>query len=197
VVANRPRQGELSMKIGRAPRPWRTLTVLPLSRQAFVASLPASVSALTIEPDSALKEAGGSVELVPLAIRKGASANALTVVRYGSTDVFFLDDAAFVEEEGFWVRGGRTAEIVLSAGAGRASIPLVLGNGASPNHVRLDADGAVQTLTLQPDERREVTLPVATGDGVVRLRVSSEAGFRPSEAPTGDQRYLGVRVEVR
>ena len=197
VVANRPRQGELSMRIGRAPRPWRTLTVLPLSRQAFVASLPASVSALTIEPDSALTEAGGSVELVPLAIRKGATANALIVVRYGTTDVFFLDDAAFVEEEGFWVRGGRTAEIALSAGAGRASIPLVLGNGTSPNHVRLDADGAVQTLTLQPDERREVTLPVATGDGVVRLRVSSEAGFRPSEAPIGDQRYLGVRVEVR
>ncbi|MGE5834341.1 MAG: hypothetical protein ACM4AI_07680 [Acidobacteriota bacterium] len=197
VVANRPRQGELSMKIGLAPRPWRTLTVLPLSRQAFVASLPASVAALTIEPDSALKEAGGSVELVPLAIRRGATANALTVVRYGTTDVFFLDDAAFVEEGGFWVQGGRTAEIVLSAGAGRASIPLALGNGASPNHVRLDADGAVQTLALQPDERREVTLPVTTADGVVRLRVSSEAGFRPSEAPIGDQRYLGVRVEIK
>lgn len=197
VVADRPRQGELSMKIGRAPRPWRTLTVLPLSRQAFVASLPAAVSALTIEPDSALKEAGGIVELVPLAIRKGATANALTVVRYGTTDVFFLNDAAFVEEGGFWVRGGRTAEIVLAAGAGRASIPLALGNGASPNHVRLDADGAVQTLALQPDEGREVTLPVTTADGVVRLRVSSEAGFRPSEAPTGDQRYLGVRVEIK
>lgn len=178
VVANRPRQGELAMKIGGAPRPWRTLTVLPLSRQAFVASLPASVSALTIEPDSGLKEVGGNVELVPLAIRKGATANALTVVRYGTTDVFFLDDAVLVEEEGFWVRGGRTAEIVLSAGAGRASIPFVLGNGTSPNHVRLDADGAVQTLALQPDERREATLPVTTADGVVRLRVSSEAGVR-------------------
>ena len=41
--------------LGAAGRPWRTLTVLPLSRQAFVMTLPANVAELTIEPDAGLR----------------------------------------------------------------------------------------------------------------------------------------------
>ncbi|HYN07238.1 MAG TPA: hypothetical protein VES67_07595 [Vicinamibacterales bacterium] len=197
VTTARPRQGELSIRIGRAAQRWRTLAVLPLSKQAFVLTLPASVSGLTLEPDAALKEVGASVELTPLAMRKDAAANALTVARYGATDVFFLDDSAFVEGDGFWIQGGRTADLVLAAGAGRATVNLALRNGSAPNRVRLQADADVQTISLQPDEERPVSVPVGAADGIVRLRVSSEAGFRPSEALSGDRRYLGVRVEIK
>jgi hypothetical protein len=197
VVTSRPRQGELAVRIGQAPRPWRTLTVLPLSRQAFVLSLPAGVSGLTVEPDAALKQVAGSVELAPLEIRQGRSSQALGVARYGTTDVFFLDRDAFAEEGGFWVQGGRTTEVVLAAGAGRAAVPLLVRNGSAPNDVRLQIDGQLQTLSLQPDEERPFEVPVSGPDGVLRLRIGSEAGFRPSEAVTGDRRYLGVRVEIR
>ena len=180
VVTTRPVQGVLSIRLGSTLRPWRTLTVLPLSRQAFVVSVPASVSSFTIEPDTALQQVGGSVELVPLAIRKDATASALTVMRYTTIDAFFLDDAALVEESGFWVEGGRTAEVVLAAGAGRASVTLALGNGASPNHVRLQTDGELHTFSLQPHELRDITLPVSSADGVMRLRISSDAGARVS-----------------
>jgi hypothetical protein len=180
VVTTRPLQGVLSIRLGSTLRHWRTLTVLPISRQAFVVSLPAGVSSFTIEPDAPLKEVGGSVELVPLAIRRDATANALTVMRYGTIDVFFLDDAALVEEGGFWVPGGRTAEVVLAAGVGRASVTFALGNGASPTHVRLQTDGELYTFSLQPDELRDIALPVSSADGVMRLRISSDAAAKIS-----------------
>ena len=197
VATTRPRQGELSVRVGRAAQSWRTLSVLPLSRQSFVLTVPASVSGLTIEPDAALKEVGGSLEIVPLAIRADATAYALTVARYGTTEVFFLDDAAFVEGDGFWIQGGRTAEVVLAAGAGRATVDVALRNGGSPNHVRLQAGTNLQTIALQPAEERDVAIPITGADGVVRLRVSSQAGFRPPETSTGDWRHLGVRVKLR
>jgi hypothetical protein len=95
------------------------------------------------------------------------------------------------------VQGGRTTEVVLAAGAGRAAVPLLVRNGSAPNDVRLQIDGQLQTLSLQPDEERPFEVPVSGPDGVLRLRIGSEAGFRPSEAVTGDRRYLGVRVEIR
>ena len=197
VATSRPRQGELGIRIGEASRLWRTLTLLPLSRQAFVLSLPADISRLTIEPDASLKQVGANLELVPLAIRRGGTSHALGVARYGTIDVFFLDQDAFAEEDGFWVQGGRTAEVVLAAGAGRATVPLLLRNGSSPNNVRLQVDAEVLTLSLQPDEERQVEVPVSEPDGILRLRIGSEAGFRPSEAITGDRRYLGVRVQLK
>ena len=133
-----------------------------------------------------------SVELAPLEIRKDTSAQALSVVRYGSTDVFFLDQNAFVEPEGFWVQGGRTAEVALAAGAGRASITLMLRNGSAPNTVRVQSGSEEQTITMQPNEERSLAVAVQAADGIVRLRISSDSGFRPSDLPTGDRRYLGV-----
>lgn len=195
VATARPRQGELAIRIGSAVRPWRTLTVLPLSRQAFVVTLPADVAELTFVPDAGLTEIGGTVELTPLAIRPDANVHTLSVVRFGGTDVFFLDQDAFVEDTGFWVQGGRATEVVMAAGAGRPSVPLTLRNGSAPNTVRLQTDGELQTLPLRPDEERSVSIPVAA-DGVVRLRISSESGFRPSDAPNGDQRFLGVWVRI-
>ena len=197
VVTSRPRQGELMIRIGETTRPWRTLTVLPLSRQAFLISLPADVSSLTIQPDASLKQVGGNLELVPLMVRRGGTSHALGVVRYGTTDVFFLDQDAFPEEGGFWVQGGRTTEVVLAAGAGRATVPVLLRNGGSANNVRLQIDAEPQTVALQAGEERQVAVPVSGPDGVVRLRIGSEAGFRPSEAVSGDRRYLGVWVEIR
>jgi hypothetical protein len=197
VVTARPRQGELALKVGQAARPWKTVTVLPISRQSFVLSLPADISVLTIEPDASLKQVGGAVELAPLAVRRGGASPALGVVRYGTTDVFFLDENAFAEDSGFWVQGGQTTEVVLAAGPGRGTVPLLFRNGSSPNNVRLQIDSELQTLSLRADEERPLELSVSGPDGVVRLRIGSEAGFRPSEGVSGDQRYLGVRVEIK
>jgi hypothetical protein len=193
VVSTRPRQGELALRIGRAERPWRTLTVLPLSRQAFVVTVPVDVAAVTIEPDQALRQVGGTIEIAPLAIRRGAPAEALSVVRYGSIDVFFLDQAAYVEPDGFWVQGGRATEVVIAAGAGVPSLELMLRNGNAPNDVQLQSAAEVHPVALQPGEQRLFPVRVPA-DGVVRLRVASESGFRPSDAPGGDRRYLGVWI---
>ena len=90
------------------------------------------------------------MEIVPLAIRIDANAEALNVVRFGGTDVFFLDQDAFVEETGFWVQGGRTTEVVMAAGAGRASVPLTLRNGSAPNTVRLQTAASCRRSRCGP-----------------------------------------------
>ena len=98
--------------------------------------------------------------------------------------MFFLDDGVFAEEDGFWVRGGRSAEVVVAT-ANRPSIELTLTNGGAANVVTVQAGEHRELLSLGPRETRSVALP-AELTGVVRLTVTSKSGFRPSDQGGAD-----------
>jgi hypothetical protein len=196
VVERRPRGGRLVLRIGRSAEPVATLTLEPRSEQTLALDVQGGASTLSLEPDAVLSSVGERIEFTPVTVRSSAARYATGNARFGSASVFFLDDAVFVESDGFWVRGGRTAEmtVVPAEPQGRMSIELM--NGAAQNRVVVDIDGVSQTVPLAASDSRTVEAPVAA-DGTLSLRISSPAGFKPSETGSSrDARYLGVRVRL-
>ena len=119
--------------------------------------------------------------------------------RYADTDTFFLDENVFPEADGFWVRGGRTTDFVLSQGAGGANRPgtLTIRNGAAANTVTIQSGAWQEVLTLTAGEARVVALPAADSLGAWPLTITSASGFRPSDTAGEDRRYLGVWIDPR
>jgi hypothetical protein len=120
--------------------------------------------------------------------------------------LWFLDDGSFGQEssfgeEGLWVRGGASAEVVLQAldPAPRVRIRVTAGPGGDVLTARLGSER--QRLVLQPLKRGELVFERPQpalgyyGTSLYRLRLSSRLGA-PTEA---DNRPLGsfVVIEVR
>jgi hypothetical protein len=169
---------------------FRLMTVAPPDfARGVTIDLPVAVRALSVR--TAPSMGAGLLELKPQSPRgpRASERTAHHAAAYGSTQVFFLDDRTAPEEDGFWIWGGREAELVFAA---RDELRVVLRNGASANAVTIRTDGGEERLTLQPGEERAVAIP-----GGARLTtIRTSAGFRPSDVDprSQDQRYLGVFV---
>jgi hypothetical protein len=120
--------------------------------------------------------------------------------------LWFLDDSTFGQEssfgeEGLWVRGGASAEVVLQAlrPAPRVRLRVTAGPGGDVLTARLGSER--HRLVLQPLKRGEIVFespqPALSyyGTSLYRLRLGSRLGA-PAE---GDARSLGsfVVIEVR
>jgi hypothetical protein len=109
------------------------------------------------------------------------------VVRHGDVLVWFLDEGASAEPEGWWVLGGVRRPWSSIAPPGTRRRGLLVRNGGAKNRVAL-AEGIWSiTLDLAPGEERPVASPRL---GRLPLLVTSEAGFRPSvvDSKSGDDR---------
>jgi hypothetical protein len=187
----------VEVRIGRSSAVLESVHLLE-SGPPFSVDLPAGARVLTVDAPGQPTGPQGRVELRPTRWQPHAGGLAQSFARYEAADVFFLDDGVFVEAPGFWVRGGTTAEFVVSPPARLGSLRLHVRNGAAPNAVGLTVAGAgSHTLALAPSEGRDVPLPqVGTGHGL-HVRVQSPAGFRPSDTgPSEDRRYLGVWIAI-
>jgi hypothetical protein len=158
--------------------------------------LPVGARVLTIGGD---ERAQRGLEAVSLRIERFAPGPspeyAARAVRYGAVLVWFVDEGALAEPQGWWVRGRASARFVLEAPSGPASQPLLVRNGGVRNRI-VFASGAWQArLELNPGEERRIELPLPNGRA--RLVVTSEGGFRPAELDRSsrDGRLLGVWVQ--
>jgi hypothetical protein len=192
----RPRPGMLSVRIGRSLEPLRRLRLHGVTEQTLPLALPAGAGALFFEPDAALAGAGDRLELVPLKLSARVAADAVTSARFNDVDVFFHGPSVYVEPEDFWVRGGHTADFTLAAERGRQTVALELINGEAANDLAIDLGTRQWRLRLEATESRTIQVAL-TREGTALVRLTSPAGFRPSDDGTNeDRRYLGVRVRV-
>jgi hypothetical protein len=192
----RPRPGMLSVRIGRSLEPLRRLRLHGVTEQTLPLALPAGAGALFFEPDAALAGAGDRLELVPLKLSARVAADAVTSARFNDVDVFFHGPSVYVEPEDFWVRGGHTADFTLAADRGRQTVALELINGETANDLAIDLGTRRWRLRLEAIESRTIQVAL-TREGTALVRLTSPAGFRPSDDGTNaDRRYLGVRVRV-
>jgi hypothetical protein len=196
VRERRPRGGVLSVRVGRSAQPVRTMGLEPLSEQTLALRLPAGAAVLTLEPDPVLASVGEAIELTVVSLDPSIRGRAVATATFGGVDVSFLNDAVFIEEDGFWVRGAQTAELVAAFSSRRPALGLELTNGASANLVVVEANGAPVPMTLRASEIRRLEIPLPDGQAV-RLRISSPSGFTPSDVGSSrDRRFLGVRVRM-
>lgn len=122
-------------------------------------------------------------------------------------DVYFLDDGTWGREaglNGFWLRPGVAAEVVVRTTGPAREIVLDLQNGPVDNHLRATLDGDVAEADLEPDARATLRLrPTLSfryqSNRVYRLTLEASDGFIPLFAQAGatDTRYLSVLVWPR
>ena len=115
----------------------------------------------------------------------------------GGWDAWFLDDGAYVEGRGFWVRGGRSASLALTSRRARTVALASIRAGAVPVGVTVRREGWHTSVDLPRHGVREVAIPVRAGEEFIRLEIAADAGFRPSavDPGSGDTRLLGAWVE--
>lgn len=117
--------------------------------------------------------------------------------------LWFLDDGTFGQEtsfgeEGFWLRGGRGAEVILQAVERPSRIRFVVTAGPAGDVVTVRVGRARQRGVLAPLRRREIVFDAPEpalgyyGTSLYRLRFLSRLG----EEAQGDRRRLGSFVEI-
>jgi hypothetical protein len=116
--------------------------------------------------------------------------------RYGPALVYFFDDDEFLEEPGFWIRGGARSSVAVTSVTG-APVALFLRNGPVKNTVSVAIDDLHQVFELAPREKRTLPLQLSRNHATDLIRLGSDAGFRPSEVEHGstDGRFLGIWIE--
>jgi hypothetical protein len=189
-----PTTGEVTITIGRPPQP--PIAVATGSETRF--TLPGGATVLTV--DAAAPEAARLLDaiVVPVSPAGATTGRARLFARFPNGEAFFQDDNVFAENEGFWVRGGRTAAVVLtepSRIAGRAR-SLLLRNGGVPNKVTVRYGAWQEVVPLSAWQEQMLALPPSDAQGAWPLRITSASGFQPSATSGGtDTRYLGVWVQ--
>jgi hypothetical protein len=191
--------GWVMIGIGRDQFALRT-EQLPLSLSPFEIDFPVEVRALIVRGDDTTRRNLHGLLIEPLeVVRPGerlTAATARRAVRYEGAAVFFLDDYAYAEPEGFWVAGRSEAQVVVQPEARTGHAVVRLRNAPVANRVAIASGRWEEILELEPGEERDVQVPVAPARGAALVRIASAAGFRPSEVEPGsrDTRFLGVWV---
>ena len=117
--------------------------------------------------------------------------------------LWFLDDGTFGQEssfgeEGFWLRGGRTAEVVLQALAPPRRIRLVVTTGPAGDIVTARLGRERERIVLQPLKTREIAFEAPAdplgyyGTQLFRLQLASRYGGGAGQ----DRRALGSFVRA-
>ncbi len=182
---------------------WREFDIPGAGEFQFPVLVPAGIGSLVIDADERARRSL-SVELGVDAKVPDSGLAIRAAVQYPAGGVLFLDDMAFPEETGFWVRGKEAAQFVVvpaaaaAATAGPATIRILVRNGASPNQVSVDSGTYQRLLVMTPGQEQELDIPAVGSDGI-NIRVASGDGFVPAEKTPGsaDRRLLGVWVEIR
>lgn len=147
--------------------------------------LPVTVRTLNLRPDPS---GGAEIVLRPISVVAAPTRQAaIRAARYGRARAFLLDDWAYLERDGIWTRANGTADIVVDADdrSGAAGLPVSVTGGAVATTVTIRMKDWSQTLSLTPGQKQELVVP-PTSDGIWPLRITSGAGFRPSEREPGN-----------
>jgi hypothetical protein len=158
----------------------------------LVLRLPVRAHSIAITGDEAARASVRRMMLRPRTLDPPGRPKALRAARLGPNAVYALDDEAFLEPGALWVRGERTARLVVQPD-GVVGAVIRLHAGPVPNRVTVASAGWREEVTLAPQESRDLTLPAAAVAPAV-LEVHSATGFRPSEhgEESRDVRWLGV-----
>jgi hypothetical protein len=121
---------------------------------------------------------------------------------YGDYELYFPDDGTFGQEssfgiEGFWVRGGGDAEVVLAAPSSLARLALRVTGGPAGDIVTVRVGRHRRRVTVAALKTEELTFEPARGvpyygRELHRLRLHSRFGGATSDDP----RFLGSFVTI-
>ena len=195
----------LALQVGRVGPPLESWTVQAQPGEVWTTavSLPVSANFVGLRGPAELERAIDAITITPTAVVDAGSRPIVPAVtaaaHYGSVSVFFHDDRMYPEPAGFWTHGRRTADVTVAVPPNHsAPVILRLHSGGAANRASFSTFGWERDVALAPGEAVEIELPAMTG-GIVPLTIAVEDGFYPRDLDpaTGDERFLGIWVEVR
>ncbi len=126
-----------------------------------------------------------------LELERGAAAGSAerSLILPDGAKLHGLDDHAYLDRRGYWVKRGARAAFVLETGS-----KILVRNGGAGNYVVVHHPGRIEFRDMRPFE--EWTLHLPPERRAVQFSVESESGFRPSQLDpdSADHRELGVFV---
>jgi len=194
-------EGWIMIGIGRDQFAIHTET-LERAQGGLVVRFPVDVRALIVRGDEDARRSVSGLDVVPVQLvlpgHRLADDYARRAVRYADTTTYFLDENSYPEPEAFWVRGEASSQIVIQPDSPHPAETLLVRNGAAENTVLVATDGWREEMRLGPGEERRVQVPMDDARGATLVRLSTTAGFTPSEVDSKnrDSRYLGAWVKV-
>ena len=183
--------GPLAVFVGRNDPPIEApqLDELVEGQPQFRLRLPVAVQTLNLMARGGVGQGASWLTVTPVQ-PKTASVDryALRATRYGHARVFFFDDWAYLEADGFWTRADGEATVVIDAddASKLSGLPISVTAGLVPTTVQLSIGSWEQRLVLEPGQKQDLALPPPV-EGTWTLRIRSGAGFRPSEREPGNR----------
>ncbi len=192
----------IAIYVGRNDPPLETPTLDALRNTASPVHLrlPVTVRTLNLRIDSPRSTSGTELMLRPVGFVTPATHQAaIRAARYGRARAFFFDEWAYAEPDGFWTRANGTTEVVIDIpDAPPSELPISITAGAVATTVTMTIGSWSESWSLDAGQKRDVLLPTGLS-GEWPLRISSGAGFRPSEREPGnnDVRALALWITIR
>jgi hypothetical protein len=195
-------KGSLALQLGRigAPvRQWDIDIALPgIWGRSF--DLPIDVNLVGFHGSPEVEQARPALRIRPVSIvdahARLPGEEVLATRQMAHATLFFHDDLAAPEGDGFWTPG--RARMTMTVAASHQRPPRVLLR-AGPVATRLEliTDAWRQEITLDPLAQRLLDLPMPSSD-VTRLVIETSTGFVPArfDPASHDERLLGCWVEV-
>jgi hypothetical protein len=195
-------KGSLALQLGRigAPaRQWDIDISLPgIWGRGF--DLPIDVNLVGFHGSPEVEQAGPSLRIRAVSIvdahARLPDEEVLATRQMAHATLFFHDELAVPEGDGFWTPG--RARMTMTVAASHERPPRVLLR-AGPVATRLEliTEAWRQEITLDPLAQRLLDLPMPTSD-VTRLTIETSTGFVPArvDPASHDERMLGCWVEV-
>jgi hypothetical protein len=152
-------------------------------QSAASAAQAVEIVAESIVPRSA--RAAGEVRAIePIAERPGAF-------------IVYTDDDTYPEGGVFWTLGTGAGTVLVDP-AGASTLLLVLHVGPAGGFVRVTVDGQDHSMTLSPNQTRQLEIPIDPRARLVPVVVAAPGQFRPSDHDPGstDRRWLGCQVRI-
>jgi hypothetical protein len=206
----------LALQVGRSGPPmerwnvtgprWEHRFVLPVDADYVGILAPPELSA----PTGAL---AGELRLTPVTVvdegsrvtRDPSTGTLRTVtLRGGEVTALFHGNNIFPETDGYWTRGGSTAEVTYALGTGSpaTAIDVVTHCGPVRNELTLSTPGWSERLRLEPGASRTIAIPTMAqaelGLRIAPVSIAVRSGFVPAtvERTSTDRRFLGCWIEL-
>ena len=200
----RASDGDLVLTVGRhdtALERW-SLAGVPPGTHERVVRLPVPVVELILRAASPADAAVSSASVQPVSLPDRVvvrTPRARQALRTGDRLAFLLNEGAFFETAGFWLRPARPASVAFASREPTAGYRVGIRNAPVANTVHVRVDAWRQTLQLTPGEERSVEIPSRPGAPITVVEFLAEKGFQPAlvDPATDDRRWLGCWIELR
>jgi len=202
-VAGTVPRASVGLQVGREGRPLETwpLVLVPGEWTQHRFRLPLDAEFVGFRASRPVERTISAIRLKALTVedapRRHKAPTLLSAADFGIARAFFHDSGAYMEADGFWVKGRTTLRMtLLKLRHSDASLTLVIHSGARPNLVTLATPDWEKEIALVPGVTTRIAVPSKAGEALMPLSMTTADGFVPAEIDPGskDRRLLGAWV---